>query len=314
MIEGIPMKQVVNDRYGLYNGDCCEVVSKVPDASIGISIYSPPFFDLFTYSSSDKDMANSLSYEQFLEHYGFLVREEKRYMMPGRIVAVHCMDLKDRDFPGDIIRIHQANGFVYHGRHCIWKEPLLLAMRTRVLGLSHKQIVKDSTLCHVSSPDYILTFRRRGKNPVPVAHPLGLHEYAGERDIPYHLASKYKDWKNPKTNKKSHWIWQQYASAFWDDIRLGRVLKYKEAREREDERHACPLQLDTIERCLTLWSNPGDIVLEPFMGVGSVPYVAVKMGRKAFGVELKTSYWKQAVKNLRELEHVPANTKEAGFE
>lgn len=298
-------KQVITDRYAVYHGDCLEVVPTLPDESVGLSVYSPPFADLYNYSSSDRDMSNCRTYDEFFEHYEFLVKHIKRLTLPGRMTVVHCMDLKDgsggglRDFPGDIIRLHQRNGFLFHSRHCVWKEPLKVAIRTRAQGLMHKQIVKDSSLCRVALPDYVLAFRRKGKNPVPIAHPLGITEYHGEREPPPSLVKKYyKGWNNPKTNKLSHWIWQKYASSVWDDVRNDHVLRYKEAKGQDDEKHICPLQLDVIERCVELWSTKDDVVLTPFMGVGSEVYVAVRNGRRGVGVELKASYFRQALKNL----------------
>lgn len=296
------MQQEHTDHYSTYQGDCVEVLADLPDKSIHVSIYSPPFADLYCYSSSERDMSNCSTYEQFLEHYEFLVKHISRLTMPGRLSLVHCMDVKNgsglRDFPGDIIRLHEKHGFIYHSRHVIWKEPLRVAIRTRSQGLMHKQIVKDSSLCRVALPDYVLAFRRHGKNAIPINHPLGITSYVGERPIPHELRN-YTGWKDPKTNKLSHWIWQQYASAFWDDIRIDNVLPYKKARDKDDEKHVCPLQLDTIMRCLILWSNPGETVLTPFMGVGSEVYSAVKMGRKGIGVELKRSYYKQALQNIK---------------
>ncbi len=297
--------QKITDDWAVYNGDCCEVVPDLPDKSVHVSIYSPPFSDLYNYSSNERDMSNSLTYKQFFEHYKFIVEQIQRVTLPGRITCVHCMDLKDgpglRDFPGDIVRLHEDCGFIYHSRHVIWKEPLRVAIRTRSQGLMHKQIVKDSSLCRVALPDYVLTFRNQGTNEVPIAHPLGLSKYVGERKIPSDLVQRFQGHKNPKTNKMSHWIWQQYASAFWDDIRIGRVLEYKPAKDKDDEKHVCPLQLDVIERCLVLWSNSGETMLTPFMGVGSEVYGAVSSGRKAIGVELKKNYYRQALRNLHSL-------------
>lgn len=299
------IQQKLTDQYALYHGDCVEVLPGLPDGSVHLSVYSPPFSDLYNYSSDDRDMSNCATHEQFLEHYEFLIREIARLTMPGRLSAVHCMDLKKgsglRDFPGEIIALHEKHGFVYHSRHVIWKEPLKVAIRTRSQGLMHKQIVKDSTVCRVALPDYVLAFRKKGKNPVPVAHPLGLSHYAGGRIVPPKLLHKYRGWLDPKTNKLSHWIWQKYASAFWDDIRNERLLPYREAKDQDDEKHVCPLQLDVIERCLTLWSNPGETVLTPFMGVGSEVYCAVKNGRKGIGVELKPSYFRQACRNVESI-------------
>lgn len=295
-------KQKITERYAIYHGDSCEVLPDLPKESVHLSIYSPPFADLYNYSSSDRDLSNCSTYDKFLEHYGFIVKEIERLLVPGRLTCVHCMDLKNgpglRDFPGDIIRLHEKMGFVYHCRHVIWKEPLRVAIRTRSQGLMHKQIVKDSSLCRVALPDYVLTFRKAGKNPLPIKHPLGITKYVGARQVPPRLLRKYSGWTNPKTNKLSHWIWQKYASAFWDDIRVDGVLEYKKARDKDDEKHVCPLQLDVIERCLELWSNKGDTVLTPFLGVGSEVYAAVKNGRKGIGVELKESYFRQAVRNI----------------
>ncbi len=300
--------QEITDRYALYNGDCIEVLQSLPDRSIDLSIYSPPFSDLYSYSSSDNDMSNSKTYAEFLQHYEFLVKDMARLTKPGRLSCVHCMDIQKStgwmvDFPGDIIRIHERHGWHYHGRYSVWKEPLRIALRTRLISLMHKQIVKDSARCSMAAPDTLLMFRRAGDNAAPIAHPMGLSTYSGARKIPWELVEKYRGWKEQKTNKLSHWIWQQYASPFWDDIRVDRLLPYKKARGEDDEKHICPLQLDVIERCLTLWSNPGDTVLTPFMGIGSEVYGAVQMGRRGVGVELKPTYYRQAVQNVQAAEH-----------
>lgn len=308
--------QTITDQYALYNGDACELIGTLPDASIHCSIYSPPFFapgaggGLYHYSSSERDLSNCTSYTGFFEHYEFLVKEIERVTLPGRITAVHCMDVPDNganlggdlaDFPGDIIRLHKRLGFAYAARYHVWKEPLGVRNRTLAKGLAHAQIVADSTLCDVACADYLLMFRKKGDNPIPVAHPQGLSTYAGERPVPSELA-RYKGWTGKQTeNRLSHWIWRQYASAFWDDVRIERVLPYKESRDPEDEKHCHPLQLDVIERCVTLWSNPGETVLTPFMGVGSEVYGAVLNGRRGIGFELKSSYYRQAVKNLQSL-------------
>jgi DNA modification methylase len=202
------------------------------------------------------------------------------------------------DFPGDIIRLHEREGFRYIARYAIWKEPLAVRNRTMAKNLAHKTIVEDSSRCSVASADYLLVFRKRGQNPLPIAHPHGLVSYAGEREMPAELL-KYKSWKgNQIENRFSHWIWRQYASAFWDDIRIGRVLPFRAARDSEDEKHVHPLQLDVIERCLVLWSNPGETVFTPFMGVGSEVCGALMNGRRGLGVELKPSYYRQAQKNI----------------
>lgn len=313
--------QEVTNQYALYNGDCIEVMKTLPDEKIDLSIYSPPFCGLYNYSSNERDLSNCKDYSQFFEHYSFVIAEIARLTKPGRISAVHVMDVPGRgngetakmgsganqgtgliDFPGDVIRAHEKHGFVFAGRRAIWKEPLGVRNRTMAKGLAHKQIVDDSTLCDVASADYLLMFRKEGDNKIPVAHPTGLDTYAGERKIPAELM-RYRGWTGKQTeNKYSHWIWRQYASSVWDDIRIDRVLPYKESRDPEDERHVHPLQLDVIERSVVLWSNPGEVVLTPFMGVGSEAYGAVLNGRKAIGIELKSSYFKQAVKNLAKVE------------
>ena len=303
---GRVIEQLVTDEYALYNGDCMEVLPTLPDGSVHLSVYSPPFAGLYQYTSSERDLSNSRDYEEFFDHYGFVVGELERLTMPGRISAVHCMDVPTgnsgrdalTDFPGDIIRLHTRLGFDYIARYHIWKEPLTVRNRTLAKGLAHRTIVEDSSRCSVASADYLLAFRRRGDNSVPIAHPGGLTEYAGERAVPEDLLP-YRGWQGKQTeNRYSHWIWRQYASAFWDDVRLDRVLPYREARDEEDEKHVHPLQLDVIERCLVLWSNPGERVLTPFMGVGSEVYAAVRSGRFGIGVELKPNYYRQAVKNL----------------
>jgi len=273
---------------------------------VHLSIYSPPFAGLYHYTSSERDLSNCRSYAEFFEHYEFVVRELARATMPGRMTAVHCMDVPSGntghdhliDFPGDIIRLHERCGFRYVARYAVWKEPLAVRNRTLAKGLAHRTIVDDSSRCSVASADYLLVLRRDGDNPVPIAHPVGLLDYAGERVPPPDLR-RYRGWQGKQTeNRWSHWIWRQYASAFWDDVRLDRVLPFREARESDDEKHVHPLQLDVIERALVLWSNPGETVLTPFMGVGSEVYGAVLAGRRGIGVELKPAYYRQAVKNL----------------
>lgn len=306
------ISQLITDRYSLYHGDCCEVLPSLPDASVHLSVYSPPFCGLFHYSSSERDLSNARSYAEFFDHYEYVVSELHRVTLPGRISAVHCMDVpKDganicgyRDFPGDVIRLHEKLGFEYLPRICIWKEPLGVRNRTMAKALAHRQIVDDSTLTNVASADYLIPFRKKGRNQAPVTHPHGLMSYAGEREIPAELR-RYRGWKGKQTeNRYSHWIWRHYASCFWDDIRLSRVLPYKEARDGDDERHIHPLQLDVIERAVVLWSNPCEVVLTPFMGVGSEVYGAVINGRKAIGIELKEAYYNQAVRNVAAaLEH-----------
>lgn len=304
--------QVVNDKYAIYNGDCCEVLKSIPDESVHLSVYSPPFAAdgagcLYHYSSSERDLSNCRSHDEFFEHYAFVVKEIHRVTMPGRLSAVHCMDIPRKtspgglvDFPGEIIRLHEDLGWRFWCRHFVWKEPLGVRNRTMAKGLAHKQVVTDASLCDVASADCVLLFRKNGDNPVPVANPNGLTEYAGERQVPQELL-QYRGHKGKQIeNRYSHWVWRQYASAFWDDIRIERTLPYKQAREDDDERHMHPLQLDVIERIVQLRSITGETVLTPFMGVGSEAYGAVLNGRKAIGIELKPAYFKQAVKNLAE--------------
>lgn len=302
--------QELTDRYAAYLGDCCEVMPTLPSESIHLSVYSPPFAGLYHYSSSEKDLSNCRDYGQFFTHYEFVVRELRRLTMPGRMTAVHCMDVpssntgKDHltDFPGDIIRLHERVGFKYIARYAIWKEPLAVRNRTMAKNLAHRSLVEDSSRCSVASADYLLVFRRDGDNPIPITHPIGLTSYAGERKVPEDLLV-YRGWQgNQIENRYSHWVWRQYASAFWDDVRIDRVLPYREARDPEDEKHIHPLQLDVIERCITLWSNVGENVLTPFMGVGSEVYTAVVMMRRGIGIELKASYFRQSLKNLQHID------------
>jgi hypothetical protein len=311
------INQSVTDRYAIYNADCLEVLPKIPDESVHLSVYSPPFCGLYNYSSSERDLSNCRSYQEFFEHYGYVVEQIARATMPGRCSAVHCMDVAGKgngdtarmgiacnlgtgliDFPGDIIRLHERFGMRYCARYAIWKEPLGVRNRTMAKGLAHKQIVDDSTLCDVASADYLLLFRKDGENPVPVSHPVGLMDYAGERQIPHELLPWKGHTGKQTENRYSHWIWRQYASSFWDDIRIDRVLPYEESREPDDERHVHPLQLDVIERTVILRTNPGETVLTPFMGVGSEVYGAVTNGRRGVGIELKTAYYRQAERNL----------------
>ena len=297
---------VVTDRFAAYNGDCIAVMDQLPEQSMHLSVYSPPFAGLYNYSSDERDLSNCASYEEFFDHYAFVVEGLHRLTLPGRMTCVHCMDVPSgnsgldhlRDFPGDIIRLHERHGWRYIARYAVWKEPLGVRNRTMAKNLAHKTIVDDSSRCSVASADYLVVFSRNGENPVPITHPTGLHEYAGARKMPEELL-RYRGWEGKQTeNRYSHWIWRQYASAFWDDVRIERVLPYREARDSEDERHVHPLQLDVIERCVQLWSNHGENVFTPFMGVGSEVYQALLSGRRGIGVELKESYFRQALKNL----------------
>lgn len=303
------MKQKTTSNYMIVNGDCIEGMQSLPSDKIHLSIYSLPFCGLYQYSSSDRDLSNCDSYESFFTHYGFVVDEIKRVTLPGRMTAVHCMDIPTGnsgndaliDFPGDIIKLHQEKGFEYVARYSVWKEPLAVRNRTMMKSLAHQTIVEDSSKCSNASADYLIVFRKKGINAIPVAHTEGLSEYIGEREVPPELWS-YKGWEGKQIeNRLSHWIWRQYASSFWDDVRTNRVLPFKPARDNEDEKHVHPLQLDVIQRCCVLWSNPGETILTPFMGVGSEVYGAVEMGRKGIGFELKESYYRQAVKNMESL-------------
>lgn len=301
------LEQAITDDYAIYCGDCMEVMPNFPDGSIHLSVYSPPFAGLYQYSSSERDLSNSRDYAEFMEHYEFVIFELMHLTMPGRITAVHCMDVPTgntgkgdglMDFSGDIIRLHQKVGWQYAARYAVWKEPLTVRNRTMRKGLAHQTIVNDSSRCNAAGADYLLVFRAPGENPIPIEHPHGLLDYAGARHVPEDLL-RYRGWTGKQTeNRYSHWIWRQYASAFWDDVRLDRVLPYIESRDQEDEKHIHPLQLDVIDRTVVLWSNPGERVLTPFMGVGSEVYGAVTNGRVGIGVELKPSYYRQAVKNM----------------
>jgi DNA modification methylase len=301
-----------------------EVMPTLPSESVDLSIYSPPFAGLYQYSSSERDFSNCESKEKFLEQYEYLVSEVARVTKPGRITAVHCTDVFDNacylwDFPHEVIKLHTKYGFHYRNRITVWKEPLKVRMRTMVKSLMHKLIVEDSTQCFTAMPDYVLIFTKKGDNEVPVTHPCGLKRYFGatpilpnilaafnnanessmnEVDLWEHLKEKYEDHEDPKTSKLSHYIWQRYASSVWDDIRIDNVLPFRDSREEGDEKHVHPLQLDVIDRLVELYSNPGEVVLTPFMGVGSEVYSPVSLGRKAIGVELKDSYFNQAVINL----------------
>lgn len=309
------------EDYSIYHSDCMYVLPKLQDESIDLSVYSPPFAGLYNYSSSVNDFSNCETRWEFLQQYDFLIKEIARLTKPGRISVVHCTDIITRegsneylwDFPNEIIKLHEKYGFRFRNRVTIWKEPLKVRMRTMVRSLMHKLIVEDSTECFTAMPDYLLVFKKRGENKVPVTHPVGLKHYAGSTPIlpemleKYgtfeQLKNKYANHKDPATNKLSHIIWQRYASSVWDDIRIDEVLQYKESKDEDDEKHVHPLQLDVIDRCIELWSNPGEIVLTPFMGVGSEVYSPVSMGRKAIGIELKESYYKQAIKNLKDVQY-----------
>jgi DNA modification methylase len=316
--------QIIAPEYAIYCGDCMDVMPTLPDNSVDMSVYSPPFAGLYNYSSSERDFSNCENKEQFLDQYDYLVAEIARVTKSGRITAVHCTDVFDNscrlwDFPHEIIRIHEKYGFQYRNRITVWKEPLKVRMRTMVKSLMHKLIVEDSTQCFTAMPDYVLVFTKKGDNKVPVTHPHGLKRYFGEtpilpnilrafnnanesklseEELWEYLKKTYENHDDPKSNKLSHYIWQRYASSVWDDIRIDNVLPFRDAREEDDEKHVHPLQLDVIDRIVEMYSNEGEIVLTPFMGVGSEVYSPVSLGRKAIGIELKDSYFKQAKINL----------------
>lgn len=298
--------QQVTDRWAIYNADVMDVLGALPDESIHGSIYSPPFAGLYHYSSDERDLSNARGYEEFFTHYGYVLDEKLRVTMPGRTSAVHASVVPTgntgtdayRDFPGDVIRAHQARGWAFIARHVIWKEPLAVRNRTLAKNLAHRTIVDDGALGGVAAPDELLVFRKPGQS-VPVNHPNGLHgDYAGEEQVPHDLA-RYRAWEgDQKVNRYSHWVWRRYASSVWDDVRIGRVLPFQDGKDEDDEKHVHPLQLDVIERYLDLRTLPGERVLTPFMGVGSEVYCAVRMGRYGIGAELKPSYYRQAERNL----------------
>lgn len=282
------LNQEVNEKFSLYNGDSVEVLKGIPDNSIHYSIFSPPFASLYTYSNSDRDMGNSKTDDEFYEHFTFLVKELYRVTMPGRLLSFHCMNLPTskvrdgvigiKDFRGLLIRIFTDAGWIYHSEVCIWKNPVTAMQRTKALGLLWKQLKKDSAMSRQGIPDFIVTMRKPGDNPERVTHT--------DESFPCN-------------------VWQKYASPVWMDINQSDTLQRKSAREDKDEKHICPLQLEVIKRCIELWSNPNDIVLDPFAGIGSTPYVALRMGRRGLGVELKGSYYEQAVKNCNEALNMP---------
>ena len=298
--------QIITDRYAIYNADCMQVMQALPDESVHGSIYSPPFAGLYHYSSDERDLSNARSYEEFFEHYGYVVREKYRLTIPGRTSGVHTALVPTgnsgadayTDFPGDVIRLHQRIGWQFIARHVIWKEPLAVRNRTLAKNLAHRSIVEDGALGGMAAPDELLVFRKPGKAE-PVTHPNGLHgTYAGGEQVPAEL-HRYRAWDgDQKLNRYSHWIWRRYASSIWDDVRIDHVLPFRDAKDPDDEKHVHPLQLDVIERYLDLRTREGERVLTPFMGVGSEVYAAVRMGRYGIGAELKPSYFVQATRNL----------------
>lgn len=279
------LNQTEGNGWVLYNGDSCEVIKGIANESIGYINYSPPFLNLYVYSDTARDLGNCKDIDEFQAHFGFLISDLYRVLKPGRLMSVHCADvplMKERDgiiglrdFPGEIIRVMEKAGFIYHSRVTIWKSPVTEVTRTKALGLLHKQLKKDSSRCRNGLPDYIVTFRKPGDNPEPITH----------------TAEEYPVSK-----------WQVVAEPTWYDINQSRTLQKGDARENDQEKHICPLQLDVIDRCLELWTNQGDVVLDPFSGIGSCGYEAVKNGRRFIGIELKESYYRQACKNLARAE------------
>ncbi|CAN7392410.1 DNA-methyltransferase [Neorhizobium sp. LjRoot104] len=305
------VEQVVTDRYAIYQGDSCELIRGIPTDTIHFGIHSPPFEGLYKFSNFDRDISNNDT-DGFWTHYQFLIQELLRVTMPGRIHAVHCMQLPTskirhghigmRDFRGEIVRAYEDAGWIFHSEVCIWKDPVVAQQRTKSIRLLHKQITKDSTISGQGLADYMLMFRKPGDNPEPVD---GMFDrYVGYGNEPSSISSRVATGKSPADAEKwfSIEVWQRYASPVWMDINQTRTLQYRAGRDEKDEQHISPLQLDVIERCIELWSNPGDVVLTPFLGIGSEVYGAVAAGRKGVGFELKPSYFRQAVRNIAELD------------
>lgn len=319
------LNQQITDRWAIYNADCMDMLAALPTNSIHGSIYSPPFGGLYHYSSDLRDLSNARDYDEFFTMYGFVIAEKYRVTKPGRTTGVHAALVPTgntgsdayTDFPGDVIRAHQAAGWQFIARHVIWKEPLGVRNRTLAKNLAHRTVVDDGALGGVAAPDELLIFRKPGKSE-PVDHPCGfVNDYAGSEPMPHEL-QRFRGWTgDQKANRYSHWIWRRYASSVWDDIRISRVLPFQDAKDEDDEKHVHPLQLDVIERYLDLRTKPGERVLTPFMGVGSEVYSAVRMGRFGIGAELKPSYYEQAVRNLatvdahEEVADVPMFTEES---
>lgn len=334
------LNQQTGKNFSVMHGDCCELVKSLPGESIHFTVYSPPFASLYVYSNSERDMGNAKDYDEFRRHYSFLVRELLRVTKPGRLCSVHCMNLPTsishhgyigiQDFRGDIVREHVEAGWIFHSEVCIWKDPVTAMQRTKALGLLHKQVVKDSCMSRQGIPDYVVTFRKPGKNPEPVEGEfdrwIGDESFksAGQDQYKKDLED-YQEYLSLTHSQRLEWIdcggrtepperkaseakagsrlsidvWQRFASPVWMDINATRTLQYMQARHEDDERHIAPLQLDVIERCLELWSNEGDVILSPFTGIGSEGYVSLTRGRKFIGFELKETYFNAACKNLR---------------
>lgn len=299
------------ENYSIYNADTVEVAATLDDDSVGFSVFSPPFASLYTYSNSDRDMGNVKSHAEFWQHYQYLIKEQFRVMKPGRNIAIHCMNLPTskqndgfigiQDFRGDMIKAYQDHGFIFHSEVCIWKDPVVAMQRTKALGLLHKTVKKDSAMSRMGIPDTLVVMRKPGANIEPIA---GEFEYYVGDNPPVGFTGIHRDdgsqYFLPGAQNTSIDVWQQYASPIWTDINQTDTLNFREGRDSDDERHICPLQLEVIERCIQLWSNPDDVVWTPFMGIGSEVYMAVKLGRKGLGVELKPSYYELALRNVKQ--------------
>lgn len=302
--------ECVRERFALYHGDCVEVTRSLPASSVHYSIFSPPFASLYTWSNSPRDMGNVRDADEFMAHFAFLVDELYRVLKQGRLLSFHCMLLPTskqhhgyiglQDFRGDLIRAFQRVGFIFHSEVVIWKDPVTAMQRTKALGLLHKQIVKDASMSRQGVPDYLVTMRKPGTNDEPVAGRLS--GYVGDRDAEDFVRDCRRTWNGSGKFEDyvSVMIWQRYASPVWTDINPSDTLQFRSAREHNDERHICPLQLQVIDRALKLWTNPGDVVLSPFAGIGSEGYVALREGRRFIGAELKQSYYEQARRNLED--------------
>lgn len=301
------INQVVTEQYAIYNGDCVEVIAGLPDKSVDYSIFSPPFSSLYTYSNSPRDMGNARNDGEFFEQFQFLIKELARVMKPGRNVSFHCMQLptsKERDgyiglkdFRGDLIRSFQAEGFIYASEVTIWKDPVTAMQRTKALGLLHKTVRGNGSFSRQGIPDYLVTMRAPGD----IADADKVRHYRDDAEVELEAGKLGVDPESILNQKLPVDEWQQLASPVWMDINPSDTLQYKSAREHDDERHICPLQLEVIRRGIKLWTNPGDVVLTPFLGIGSEVYTAVEMGRKGVGAELKESYFQQAAKNIASL-------------
>jgi len=314
------LKQNITERWAIYNADCMDVLASIPSDSIQGTVYSPPFMGLYHYSSSDRDHSNARTPDEFRRTYGLVIEETWRVTEPGRTVAVHAAVVpsgnsgKDSlyDFPGDVIRLHQEAGFEFIARHVIWKEPLAVRLRTMAKNLAHKTIVDNAAYGGHAAPDELLVFRKPGQG-TPAAHPVGLTEYYGGECVPADLWQFRGFEGDQKQNRFSHWIWRRYASSIWDDVRIDRVLPFRDARDEDDEKHVHPLQLDVIARYVQMRTLPGERVFTPYMGVGSEVFESVRLGRIGIGAELKPSYFVQAERNLAEVDREMAEPDQIDF-